>query len=79
MTKNIIDFKDSPLPNNKRYQVSIAGLNKKEAKELIRMIWFAQHDGDSKATVTDVVSHGRAWSVSETWEVEEKAKEAGDK
>jgi hypothetical protein len=72
MTKNIIDFKDSHLPS-KRYQVSIADLNKKEAKELIRMIWFAKHDGDSKATVTDVVSSGRAWSLSET-----KAKEEGE-
>jgi len=76
MTKNIIDFKDSHLPSNKRYQVSIARLNKKEARELIRMIWFAKQDGDSEATVTEVVSSGRTWSLSET-KAKEKGKEKG--
>ena len=61
---------------SKRYQVSIASLNKKEAKELIRMIWFAKQDGDSEATVTEVVSSGRAWSLSET-KAKEKGKEKG--
>jgi len=72
MMENNINFNESHLPS-KRYQVSIDGLNRKEAKALIKTIWFAELYGASKATITKVISSGRAWSLSET-----KAKEDGE-
>jgi len=56
-----------------QYQVVIDGLDRKEAKRLIKMIWVAQHSGESTATVTNIRSIGREWSLSET-----KAKEEGE-